>query len=173
MLPMASLLLATAEAGPAAPAPAALCAGPEFRQLDFWVGRWNVFDTAKGDAVGTSRIERIMNGCSIRESFDAPRAPGGPYSGTSYSGYDRKDGRWRQMYVDVNGNVSLFTGGLEGPDMVMVAPARGGALQRMTYRLHADGSVQQIGVISRDGGKSWSPGYDYTYRREATASARR
>ncbi|HEX4736108.1 MAG TPA: hypothetical protein VH331_00950 [Allosphingosinicella sp.] len=165
---MLSLAVAAVQAAPAALA--APCAGPEFRQLDFWVGEWNVVDTAKGTPVGTSRIERVMNGCSIRESYDAPEAPGGPYSGASYSGYDRKDGRWRQMYVDVNGNVSLYSGGLDGADMVMVAPARGGALLRMTYRSHPDGSVQQIGVISKDGGKSWSPGYDYTYRRKGAVA---
>ena len=106
-----------------------------------------------------------MKSCAIKESFDAPEAPGGAYAGTSYSGHDRKDGKWHQLYVDVNGSVTCFTGGLEGADLVMTAPARGGALQRMTYRPHADGSVQQIGVMSADGGASWRPGYDYTYRR--------
>jgi hypothetical protein len=106
-----------------------------------------------------------MDGCSIRESYDAPKAPGGPYAGTSYSGYSRLDHKWHQMYVDRNGNVGLYVGGMDGPDMVLVAPARGGALQRMTYRLHPDGSVEQIGVISTDGGATWGGGYDYTYRR--------
>jgi hypothetical protein len=50
--------------------------------------------------------------------------------------------------------------------MVMVAPAAKGGLQRMTYRSGAGGSVQQIGVTSVDGGKSWQPSYDYTYRKQ-------
>ncbi|MDB5692939.1 MAG: hypothetical protein JWO81_2002 [Alphaproteobacteria bacterium] len=160
----------TASAPPTATAPAPPqqrpnCSAPEYRQLDFWAGEWKVFDTAKGYRVGTSRIERIEGLCAIRESYDAPGAPGGPYSGTSYSGYDRKDGKWHQMYVDGDGSVSWYSGGLEGADMVLDAPARGGALQRMTYRPHADGSVQQIGLVSADGGKTWAPGYDLTYRK--------
>jgi hypothetical protein len=150
----------------AAPAPTPPCAAAQYRQLDFWVGAWDVFDTAAGGRVGTSRIERIMNGCAIGERYDAPLAPGGAYAGASYSGYDRKDGKWHQLYVDVNGNVTWFSGGLEGSDLVMVAPGRGGTLQRMAYIPHADGSVQQVGTVSADGGRSWSAGYDYTYRRK-------
>ena len=95
-------------------ATSAACAAPERRQLDFWLGEWVVTDTAKKYEVGSSRIERIVNGCAIKESYDAPKAPGGAYSGTSYSGFDPKDAKWHQMYVDVNGNVTWYSGGLEG-----------------------------------------------------------
>jgi hypothetical protein len=141
------------------------CSAAEHRQLDFWIGAWSVTDTAKGYPVGSSRIEPVMNGCAIRESYDAPTAPGGAYSGTSYSAFDRKDGKWHQFYVDVNGSATWYSGGLEGEDMVLVAAARNGALQRMTYHPLTGGAVEQIGVISTDGGKRWKPGYDYTYRR--------
>ena len=145
---------------------AAPCGGAEYRQLDFWIGEWTVSDTAKGSHVGTSRIEPVMGGCSIKESYSAPDAPGGAYAGTSYSSFDRNDGKWHQFYVDVNGNANWFVGGLHGTDVVLIATVRGGALQRMTYRRHADGSVEQIGVISTDNGRSWQPGYDYTYRKK-------
>ena len=170
---MLILLIAAAASAQAAPAPTPAqppqpppCAGAQYRQLDFWVGAWNVFDTRAGTPVGSSRIERVMNGCAISERYEAPQAPGGAYAGASYSGYDRKDGKWHQLYVDVNGNVSWYSGALEGVDLVMVAPGRGGSLQRMVYRPHPDGSVEQIGTVSADGGASWSPGYDYTYRRK-------
>lgn len=140
------------------------CRSVEYRQLDFWIGEWVVFDTAKGTRVASSRIEPIMAGCAIRERYEAPEAPGGPYRGTSYSAFDRKDRKWHQLYVDVNGNVTWFGGTMQGRDMVLEATVRGGALQRMTYRPLPDGSVEQIGVISTDGGHSWSPGYDLTYR---------
>lgn len=150
----------------AAAAVSPACAAADYRQLDFWIGEWTVTDTAKGYQVGTSRIEPVMNGCAIKESYDAPEAPGGAYAGTSYSGFDRKDGKWHQLYVDVNGNVTWYTGERAGADMVLNAEVKTGTLQRMTYRPHADGSVQQIGLMSKDGGKSWQPGYDYTYRRK-------
>jgi hypothetical protein len=140
------------------------CSAAERHQLDFWVGTWSVTDTAKGYPVGTSRIEQVMNSCAIRESYDAPTAPGGAYSGTSYSAFDRRYGKWYQFYVDTNGNATWYSGGLNGQDMVFVAPGRSGVLQRMAYHPLAGGAVEQIGVISTDGGKTWQPGYDYTYR---------
>jgi hypothetical protein len=157
---------ALAATQPASAKPQAPCAAPEKHQLDFWIGEWNVFDTAKGYQVGTSRIEPIVNGCAIKESYDSPKAPGGAYAGTSYSGYQGQDGKWHQMYVDVNGNVTWYTGALNGRDMVLEANGRSGALQRMTYRPLPGGEVEQIGLFSTDGGKSWKPGYDYTYRRQ-------
>lgn len=163
---MTSAALAQNATPPAAPPARPNCSAPNHRELDYWVGAWNVFDTAQGFQVATSRVERIMDGCSIRESYEAPNAPGGAYSGTSYSSFDRKDGKWHQMYVDVNGNVGLYVGALQGNEIVLEAPGRGGSLQRMTYRPLPDGSVQQIGLVSTDGGKSWAAGYDYTYRKQ-------
>src|SRR3569623_1935434 len=113
---VAAAALAQAAAAPAAPPQRPTCSAPEYRQLDFWAGEWNVFATASGARVGTSRIERVMNGCAIRESYDSPQAPGGPYSGASYSGWDLKDGKWHQLYVDVNGSVTWYTGALAGAD---------------------------------------------------------
>ena len=147
------------------------CSAAEHRQLDFWVGDWTVFNTADNVQYATSRIEPVMDGCGIKESYSAPTAPGGAYYGTSYSGFDRKDGKWHQMYVDTNGNVTWYTGGREGDDMALLAPGRGGSLQRMVYSPRKDGSVHQIGTVSTDGGKTWQPGYDYTYRRTGAASA--
>ena len=142
------------------------CEAAEYRQLDFWVGEWRVFQQADGKEVATSTIARIANGCGISEHYIAPGAPGGPYEGLSYSGFDRRDGKWHQFYVDVNGNATWFTGQLEGTVLALYAPAaRPGVQQRMSYTPNADGSVNQTGVFSNDGGKTWQPGYDYVYRR--------
>ena len=166
---LSRIIIATAAFSLCAPVLAAqhakrACDGPQYHELDFWQGEWRVFDTAKGFQAGTSRIEPIMRGCAIKESYEAPTAPTGPYSGTSYSGFDRKDGRWHQLYVDVNGNVTWYTGSLQGTDMVLSAEGRNGALQRMTYHPLPGGAVEQIGVISTDGGKTWQAGYDLVYR---------
>lgn len=163
----AMVMLASASAASAQPAPTAKpCAAAEKHQLDFWVGDWTVFDTAKGYQAGTSKIEAVAGGCAIRESFAAPEAPGGTYAGTSYSAFNSNEAKWHQFYVDTNGNATWYAGSFVTPDMVLFAPGKAGVTQRMTYHPLPDGSVEQIGVISTDGGKSWQPGYDYTYRRK-------
>jgi len=142
------------------------CGAPEYRQLDFWVGEWRVFQASDNSPVGSSKIEIVMEQCGIKESFDAPQAGAADYVGTSYSSYDRKDGKWHQMYIDNSGSVGLYTGGPDANDMTFTCPAKAGATQKMIYRRQADGSVRQIGTLSTDGGKTWQAGYDYVYRRK-------
>lgn len=154
-----------ARAQTAAQPPRPNCSHAEMRQLDFWVGDWQVSQTGDGQMIASSRIEKLYGGCAIKETYDAPGAPGGAYGGTSYSGWDRKDGRWHQMYVDTNGNVTWYTGELQGADMVLTAAAAKGAMQKMTYHPLPGGAVEQTGLISADAGRTWQPSYDYTYRR--------
>jgi hypothetical protein len=142
------------------------CGAPEYRQLDFWVGEWRVFEASDNSPVGSSKIEIVMEQCGIKENFDAPQTGAADYVGTSYSSYDRKDGKWHQMYIDNSGSVGLYTGGPDGNDMTFTCPAKAGATQKMIYRRQADGSVRQIGTLSTDGGKTWQAGYDYVYRRK-------
>lgn len=150
----------------AGPPPRQTCSEAEHRQLDFWVGEWRVFQQSDGVEVGSSSITKVADGCGIQEHYSAPNAPGGAYEGFSYSGWNRRDGKWHQFYIDVNGNATWFTGQLEGKVLALYAPAaRPGAQQRMSYTPNPDGSVNQTGVISTDGGKTWQPGYDYVYRR--------
>lgn len=42
---------------------------PAYRQLDFWVGRWDVFDSHDGSKAGTSVLQKILNGCAIAEEW--------------------------------------------------------------------------------------------------------
>ncbi len=102
----------------------------------------------------------------LREHYEEPGNPNGPYSGTSYSAYSRDDGKWHQMYIDTNGNVTWFSGELDAHDMAMEAPGAKNSLRKMVYHPLPDGSVEQIGTVSTDYGRHWKPGYDYIYRKE-------
>ncbi|MEP6634611.1 MAG: hypothetical protein ABJA62_10440 [Luteimonas sp.] len=154
----------TPQPNPAASVPAD-CKAAEYRQLDFWIGRWRVLNTTDKVEYASSSIEPIAHSCGVKETYESPKAPSGPYIGTSYSAFDRKDGHWHQMYVDSNGSVTQYSGGPQDGGMVFEAVGDR-AMQRMTYRLQPDASVRQIGQFSTDGGKTWQPGYDYTYQKE-------
>lgn len=168
---IAALLLtagpAVAQAPPAAPAPAAIpCAGPEFRQFDFWVGRWDVYATGSDTLVAHSLIERLYGGCAIRENWMPLTGTGGG----SLSNYVAAEGGWRQTWLDSSGARVEFTGGWTGAAMVITGSWPGAvtpgqdALVRMTYTAAADGSVRQFGEASTDGGMTWTTTFDFTYR---------
>jgi hypothetical protein len=50
------------------PVPSPACVAAEFRQFDFWLGRWKVTNP-DGKQVGTSEITRVSEGCAIREQW--------------------------------------------------------------------------------------------------------
>ena len=151
------------------PASAIDCADAAHRAYDFFLGDWDVFDTRSNVLVARSRIEKVMGGCAMRETFDQSVGPGGApidYHGSSYTALNTGDRLWRQLYIDTAGAAFSYTGGLQNGAMVLTAAA-GQRANRMTVAPQADGTVRQTGVLSRDGGKTWQPGYSFTYRRRA------
>ncbi len=88
---------ATAPAGSASDQPrtARACVGPEHRQFDFWIGVWEVH-TPDGKAAGTNRIERILGGCVLQESWIGA----GGMRGMSFNMYSAADQQWHQTWVD-------------------------------------------------------------------------
>jgi hypothetical protein len=154
-----------------APAPPAGCTSAESRQLDFWVGRWNVAPKATPKRkVATSLIEKLYSGCAIRENW----MPFSGATGGSLSAFVPEGNSWQQIWVDSSGSWVTFTGGWNGDAMVLegVWPVPGHPQQRtrMSYRLLPDGGVEQSGVTSDDAGKSWQPGFDFIYSRVAEAA---
>lgn len=160
---MIATLLIVLQAAAASP-PA--CAAPEHRQFDFWVGEWDVYPTGKDAPVARSRIENLHSGCVIRENW-MPFKGGG---GTSLNNYDTEAKLWRQTWVDSSNARVEFEGGMEGEAMNLTGfwkgvngPEQDGTV-RMRYTREAGGAVRQLGEVSTDGGKSWSPSFDFTYR---------
>jgi hypothetical protein len=155
------LLAAPGLAGQQAPAP---CAAAEYRQFDFWVGTWNVFNPA-GRQVGTNTIERTLGGCALHEQWRSAQGT----RGYSYNIYDRTHGRWHQTWVDDSGNLLTIEGGLEGTRMILrgtTQNAQGAAVQnRITWTPVAADSVRQLWETSADAGRTWSVAFDGLYVR--------
>lgn len=146
------------------------CADADHSAFDFWIGEWDVSATGTDTVVARSVISSTAGGCAIEEDYHQNVGPGGvptTYHGVSFSAFDQsRGGVWRQFYMDSNGNVTVFEGGLSADGaMVLQAPGRTGAIQRMTVSPEPDGSVRQRGETSTDDGATWAPGYDFTYRR--------
>lgn len=159
-----------AQTPPAAPPPPPPpCESEAHRAFDFWVGAWHVYPTAQpARPVARSVIERLYKGCAIRENW-APFSGNDGGSLSSYVGGDVAGG-WRQTWVGSSGERVDFKGGWNGQAMVLTGfwPGVNGpgqdATVRMTYTRSADGSVRQLGEATTDGGKTWQPSFDFTYR---------
>jgi hypothetical protein len=171
---ISALLLALAQqsgtaAQPATPPPAP-CAEPEFRQLDFWVGEWDVYPAANpGRLVAHSRIESLHAGCVVREQWMPLRGTGG----SSLSYYDPGDTRWHQLWVGSAPGAVSFDGGLVDGAMSITGfwPGSGpngeDGLTRMTYTANGEDEVRQHGEFSADHGQSWTTSFDFTYKRRS------
>ena len=67
-----------------------------WHRLDFWVGRWRVYDRGDGTLAGTSAIEKLLNGCAI--SVDWHDAEGGGEIRELFY-YQKARQRWRQIWI--------------------------------------------------------------------------
>ena len=142
------------------------CDSVESRQFDFWVGRWQVSPTGQPDRhVADSLIEKLYGGCAIRENWKPRKGD----DGGSLSSYVPETREWRQTWVDAAGARVDFRGGWTGRAMVLTGlwpqPGHPAQITRMTYTLQPGGAVRQLGETSDDQGKTWSPGFDFLYRR--------
>lgn len=147
------------EDAPDPPAPGPVdCSSPDHRAFDFWIGEWDVYSPA-GEKVGENTIERIEEGCALRERWRS--ASGG--TGRSLNYYDASTGKWYQTWVASSGRPLRLVGGPEGDAMVMEmeTPA---VHHRITWSPNDDASVRQHWEISRDAGETWETGFDGEYR---------
>ena len=157
---LALLAAQTASAGVvASPANgAAACTAPEHSQFDFWVGKWDVYGP-KGKLVAHSLIEKLYNGCGVRENW----MPFNNQTGGSLNISLPAEKHWEQFWIDSSGSRAVFIGGWNGEAMV-IQGKWGGPLVRITYTPNPDRSVRQFGEQSTDEGKTWAPSFDFTYR---------
>lgn len=144
--------------------PAAPCSALQHRQFDFWIGEWEV-SGARGQRAGSNRIERILGGCALYESWTGA----GPSRGHSLNAWDRGDNKWHQTWMDNTGTVLMLSGGIVNGEMVMEGERRlpdgTNTLERITWTPNADGSVRQHWQSSRDRAMRWTTVFDGTYRR--------
>jgi hypothetical protein len=150
----------SATAGPSA-SPKPACQEPEFRQFDFWIGKWTVRNP-NGNEVGSSEISRASEGCAIREQWRARSSK----TGMSLNYYDPEERQWHQDWVGGDGTVLHLRGGMQGGAMVMSGDTKspqGAVTNRITWTPLPDRKVKQEWATSADGGKTWQIAFVGTY----------
>ncbi len=157
-------------AAPPAPPGCATDAAP-YRDFDFWVGTWEVFNPANGNKAGENVISVRENGCLILEEWTS----GGGGTGTSMNFYDPAQGAWRQVWRSAGVFID-YAGGLDADGAMAMegaitydvsgqtAPFRG------KWTARDDGSVLQE-FWQQDADGAWNVWFVGEYRLKADAEA--
>jgi hypothetical protein len=164
MLPIVLLALLADTPSPSPSPRPKPCSAPEHRQLDFWVGDWDVL-LPNGKVAGRNTITSEYGGCVIQEHWTGA----GGVAGSSFNTYEPATRKWHQVWVDNTGTLLQLRGGRDGEAMVLEGdvPTAEGGVDRHSLRLQPmpDGKVRQLWRSTSDGGKTWTIVFDGTYVR--------
>lgn len=168
------VLLATCMAGARQNSTAAKpkpCSEPEQKQLEFWVGEWDL--TWPGNVAGqtdhgTNSVQRILDGCVVQENFSA--ADAAHLRGQSASIFDVTTGKWKQTWVDNEGSYLDFVGEFKDGQMILAREAirldGAKSLQRMVFKNITHDEFDWSWEGSKDGGKTWTVVWPIHYKRK-------
>jgi hypothetical protein len=139
------------------------CSAPEYRQFDFWVGDWDVFDVGAKAPTAHAKVSRILGGCVLLEEYEDTSGS----QGKSFSIYDSSRRVWHQTWVTNRGQLLWIEGHYANQEMVLtgVEQANGGLQKQVrgTWMQVPDG-VRETAVTSVDGGKHWDLWFDLMFR---------
>ena len=137
------------------------------RHFDFWLRDWDL--RWEPDGRGVNVIKSILDDHVVLERFDG--RPSIPLAGMSVSVFDRDIGRWRQVWVDSDGQYLDFLGGRDGDRMVLERRRSDGRGQRMVWSNIAAESLHWSWEHSDDDGASWTVDWAIDYRRQTLVVA--
>lgn len=150
---------------------------PQFRQMDFWVGEWDVM-SPQGQKVGESVVRLDAGECIVSESTTVtPPILSGQvaYTVRSMSMYVPRRNKWQFRSFDSLGQLIEMSG--EFADGVMrftgenVYQDGRRNLDRVTFSQPVPGQVRQLWEQSSDGGANWRVLLDGTFVRKGRAPA--
>jgi hypothetical protein len=144
--------------------PAPACQEAVFRQFDFWVGDWDVFDQG-GKLAGTNSITAEEEGCLLVERWKGASGT----TGQSYNYVDRQTGKWRQIWVSKDATID-YAGGLNDKGQMVLEgtiayPGGKAAPFKGIWTANPDGTVTQHFEEYDAGKKSWGEWFTGIYKR--------
>lgn len=137
------------------------------RKFDFWVGEWNVLQTANMQNTGAhSSIQLISGGCAILENWESPAS-----NGKSINFIDPITNKWKQSWAGnyANGTQEFLNGEyIEGAmrfEFTTAGTQGEKIIGHLIFYNQGTNQVRQFNETSADGGKTWTTNYDFTYVR--------
>lgn len=160
-----------ATAPPAAAPPIKKCDEPQHKQMDFWVGEWDL--TWPGNnpgevAHGTNSVKRLMDNCVVQENFSGGDAI--HLKGMSVSTFDAISGKWKQTWVDNENGYLDFVGEFKDGQMILgreaTRPNGTKVLTHMIFKNITGDEFDWSWESSNDGGKTWTVQWPIHYKRQ-------
>lgn len=139
--------------------------------FDFWLGEWELTWEESDGTVGEghNRIERILGGHVIKESFSAESGGMAGFQGRSWSVFNPRTGTWKQTWVDNNGAYLDFVGEFDGDRRIFrregLAPDGTTIQQRMVFHDITEDALTWDWEVSSDAGESWDLRWRIHYQR--------
>jgi hypothetical protein len=145
------------------------CADPAYRQFNFWIGDWDVFEVERPNVVvARARIESILNGCVLHEVYEGLDG----HKGESFSIYDVTRNTWHQSWVNDTGYLLTIEGHLQGKSMILegVDHVPNDKLRQVRGEWRPDEQgAHEVAWRSTDGG-AWVTWFDLSFRPHASSS---
>ena len=171
VLLFSSSTILSQQSGTAA-SPISPCNAGQQKQLDFWVGEWDLTwpgEKAGETGHGTNNIRRVLDGCVVQETFSGGDSM--HLRGASVSIFDSTIGKWKQTWVDNEGGYLDFVGELKDGQMILQREAVRNdgtkVLQRMVFKNIGPNELDWSWEASRDAGKTWQVQWPIHYKRKS------
>ena len=151
-------------AAPGSPQPCS--ATSESRQLDFWLGTWDItYPGAPGGS--TSTVTLVLDKCELVESWEDAQG----HRGENRFAYNYENKSWRGMFADNRGHVHVFTDGkVSHGSGEFSGPSRTPEGQTILHRVRVTranpNKVDQIWEKSSDNGATWTTVFRGEYSRK-------
>jgi hypothetical protein len=139
------------------------CSATEYHQFDFWAGDWDSFDFGTTTKDAHVRVDRILEGCVLREDYQSVTG----HKGQSFTIYDASRQVWHQTWVTNRGELLEIEGKFEDGQMVLSGSDLTPTGQKRQIRgvwKPVKGGVRETAVTSLDAGKTWQPWFDLIFR---------
>ena len=141
------------------------CSAPAYREFDFWLGDWDVFEIGGSTREARATVTRVQNDCGLREQYEG--ADGS--SGESLSMYDPSTAEWQQTWLSNRGQIVVIHGALQGEAMILSGTDDSGGGHRLVRGVWKPDSagVRETAERSSDDGKTWTPWFDLSFRKRS------
>lgn len=141
------------------------CTAVEYRQFDFWLGDWDVFEFGdSGRPIGRTHVDAIAGNCGIHELYEQFDG----LIGDSILSFDASRGLWQQTWITNRGSLMVIAGSFKDGVALLQGEShlRSGevVLQRITWK-KVGADVRESGMMSKDHGKTWVTAFDVTFHR--------